>query len=73
MDSSTIQPLATKDHCKYCFDVLVAALNNKPTPPFPETIPKVKTPLFVTWHIDGDELRGCIGTFSHEKIEKVLP
>ena len=27
----------------------------------------------MTWHIDGDDLRGCIGTFSHEKIEKVLP
>lgn len=27
----------------------------------------------MTWNIIGDELRGCIGTFSHEKIEKMLP
>ena len=42
-------------------------------PKLPSTIPKVSSPLFVTWHLYGDELRGCIGTFSHEEIEKNLP
>lgn len=65
--------LASKDHCKYCFDVLKAALNNQQIPPFPTHLPKVKIPLFVTWNIDGNDLRGCIGTFSHENIEKMLP
>ena len=57
MDPSAVQQQATKEHCKYCFDVIKAALNNAPTPPFPESIQKIKTPLFVTWHIDGDDLR----------------
>jgi len=38
MDPSAGQPQATKEHCKYCFDVLKAALNNSPVPPFPESI-----------------------------------
>ena len=72
MDPSAVKPQATKEHCKYCFDLIRAALNKAPTPPFPESIQKIKTPLFVTWLFDG-VLRGCIGTFSQEKIEKVLP
>jgi uncharacterized protein (TIGR00296 family) len=33
----------------------------------------VQVPLFVTWHINGDDLRGCIGTFSATPIEDTLP
>ncbi|KAL4488909.1 hypothetical protein ABPG72_005696 [Tetrahymena utriculariae] len=73
MDQQNNQVQATKEHCKYCFDVLKAALNNQPIPPFPSHLQKYKCPLFVTWHIDGDDLRGCIGTFQHENIEKILP
>lgn len=27
---------ATRNHCKYCFDVLLAKLNNKPLPDYPK-------------------------------------
>lgn len=30
-------------------------------PKFPKNIVKSSTPLFVTWNIDDDDLRGCIG------------
>ena len=52
---------STKEHCAYCFDVLLAQLNKKPIPEFPSTISNVSCPLFVTWMKDGDDLRGCIG------------
>jgi len=56
---------ATKEHCAYCFDILKGALDGtikgKNFPALPSSIPKVASPLFVTWHIYGDELRGCIG------------
>jgi hypothetical protein len=29
---------ATKTHCQYCFDVIVAKLNNKPLPEYPKTL-----------------------------------
>ena len=52
---------STKEHCAYCFDVLLAQLNKKPIPEFPSTIPNVSCPIFVTWMKNGDDLRGCIG------------
>lgn len=63
MDQEVNPMLATKDHCKYCFDVLISALNNKDLPPFPSNLPSTKSPLFVTWYKDVGVLRGCIGTF----------
>lgn len=58
---------ATHAHCVYCFDILRGTLEGeikgKSFPPLPSTIPKITAPLFVTWHIHGDELRGCIGNF----------
>ena len=59
MQSQKIE--ATKEHCIYCFDVLIAYLNSKPLPDLPSTIPNVSSPLFVTWMKNGDDLRGCIG------------
>jgi len=53
----------------FCFDVLISELEKKKKPIYPEHLPKVKVPIFVTWHKDGDELRGCIGTFSSESLE----
>jgi uncharacterized protein (TIGR00296 family) len=77
-ESSQEKIESTIDHCIFCFDVLQAALNGevkgrKGFPPLPESIPKILAPLFVTWHINKDELRGCIGTFDKASIEKNLP
>jgi len=60
---------STKEHCAYCFDVLQAALNGETKlgrnfPSFPKSIPRATAPLFVTWHIHKDDLRGCIGFFN---------
>ena len=63
---------ATKLHCKYCFDVLIAKLSNKDIPPYPTQLPDPKTPIFVTWKIK-DDLRGCIGTFEPSLLSNILP
>lgn len=44
---ATIQ--ANKQHCKYCFDVLIATLNKKDIPEWPNSLPSLPIPLFVTW------------------------
>ncbi len=62
---------ATKRHCAYCFEVLLARLDGKESPPFPNTLQNSKLPLFVTWKKD-DDLRGCIGTFSPDDLNKNL-
>ena len=54
---------ATKEHCKHCFDALIAKLYNKALPPYPNTLNDDKVPIFVTWKIKED-LRGCIGLSS---------
>ena len=41
---------ATKEHCVYCFETLIASLYEKQLPKFPENLPRVNVPLFVTWH-----------------------
>ena len=65
---------ANKDHCKYCFDVLLATLNKQPLPEWPTHLPSLPIPLFVTWMTGKDlSLRGCIGTFSKQELNKVLP
>jgi AMMECR1 domain-containing protein len=63
---------ATKAHCKFCFDVLIAKLTNQNTPNYPENLPNPEVPIFVTWKKEG-ELRGCIGTFAPGLLSKVLP
>lgn len=62
---------ATKEHCKHCFDALIAKLYNKALPPYPNTLIDDKVPIFVTWKIKED-LRGCIGTFSPSKLSVIL-
>ena len=65
---------ANKDHCKYCFDILLATLNKQPLPEWPTHLPSLPIPLFVTWKTGKDlDLRGCIGTFSNQELNKVLP
>ena len=44
----------------------------KEMPPFPADLPSVEVPIFVTFHINDDELRGCIGTFSPGPIATQL-
>lgn len=70
MESKKIQ--STQEHCAYCFDVLIAQLNKKPLPEFPSTLVNVSSPLFVTWMINKDELRGCIGTFASKPLNQLL-
>jgi uncharacterized protein (TIGR00296 family) len=64
-------PEATKEHCKYCFDVLIAKLTNKDLPPYPNGLADSNVPIFVTWKIK-DELRGCIGTFAPAQLSSIL-
>ncbi|ORX69046.1 AMME syndrome candidate gene 1 protein [Linderina pennispora] len=65
--------MATKQHCAYCFDVLVSHLEGKPTSRIPTGFDASACyPLFVTWSKqyrgDDDRLRGCIGNFSAMKL-----
>ncbi|KAI9013886.1 ammecr1 protein [Phycomyces nitens] len=55
---------ATKEHCFYCFDVLLAHLKRQATPA--ANFQNESFPLFVTWNIidhGQKNLRGCIGSF----------
>ena len=61
--------------CKYCFQVLENILSDKNIDqiPFPEEFKGKSFPLFVTWTTGKEkELRGCIGTFSKDLLEKNL-
>jgi AMMECR1 domain-containing protein len=59
-----------KDHCVFCFSVLDAALLKQDLPEFPKHLPVFEAPVFITFHIDKEELRGCIGTFSSGPLDK---
>lgn len=63
---------SSKDHCAYCFDVLLAHLKKQPLPPYPANLAVFEAPLFVTWKKNGD-LRGCIGTFQSSSVSESLP
>ena len=60
--------------CVYVFDTLISYLTKKKIPScFPDSLKKKKFPLFVTWTIGKQkDLRGCIGTFSSNNLEKNL-
>lgn len=72
VESEKIQ--SSPDHCAFCFDVILGVLNKEYTmtkfPPLPASIPKIKAPLFVTWHKD-DDLRGCIGILISASFLKI--
>ncbi|GBG31134.1 AMME syndrome candidate 1 protein-like [Hondaea fermentalgiana] len=56
---------ASEEHCKFCFDVLVAKLQGRALPEATFANRSLKAPLFVTWTTTReDALRGCIGNFS---------
>ena len=63
-----------KQLCKYCFNILTYVLKNddkEKEPEFPKEFIGKSYPLFVTWTTGEEkELRGCIGTFASEKLEK---
>ena len=62
--------------CKYCFDVLTYVLkndDNEKPPEFPKQFIGKSYPLFVTWTTGKEkELRGCVGTFEKDNLEKNL-
>jgi AMME syndrome candidate gene 1 protein len=65
---------STKEHCRFCFEVLIAKLVELPPPVFPKTVPDITVPLFVTWsYAKGLKLRGCIGTFQPRPLSSSLP
>ena len=61
------------EHLMYCFDSLVEYLDTSNLLKMPKELPDYSAPLFVTWKKgETEDLRGCIGTFSHEKLSKNL-
>lgn len=53
--------VATKEMCVYAFDAILHYLDKKEKLKTPDHFSKAEAPLFVTWRINGDSLRGCIG------------
>ncbi|PIA14338.1 AMMECR1-domain-containing protein [Coemansia reversa NRRL 1564] len=71
--------MATKQHCAYCFSVLIAELQGADSRDIkPDFDVDAKYPLFVTWskkhgnhsrdNDDDEQLRGCIGNFAAMKL-----
>ena len=60
--------------CVYTFDTLISYLTKKEIPNcFPNSFKNKKFPLFVTWTTGKQKnLRGCIGTFASNDLEKNL-
>lgn len=61
--------------CVYAFDVLISYLRKEKLQKnvFPEYFKNEKYPLFVTWTKGKNkELRGCVGTFKSDDLEKNL-
>ena len=61
--------------CKFCFQVLESYLQGKDINqvPFPSEFKGKSYPLFVTWTTGKEkDLRGCIGTFKEDNLEKNL-
>ena len=60
--------------CVYAFDTLISKLTKENIPSvFPPSLKSKKFPLFVTWTVGSSKsLRGCIGTFKSDNLEKNL-
>ena len=61
--------------CRFCFEVLEAILTKGDIKKisFPEQFKDKSYPLFVTWTIGSKKtLRGCVGTFAKDNLEKNL-
>ena len=76
MNSNNDNNFDYKQLCYYCFGILEHILNSKKhpnEPEFPNDFKGRSYPLFVTWTTGpSKDLRGCIGTFQSEKLEKNL-
>ena len=72
MDTSSNE-IDLKLLCAFCFDILLSKLEKKTLPQVSDQYKDLKFPLFVTWTEGKEEdLRGCIGTFSEESLNKSL-
>ena len=60
--------------CVFVFDILISKLTNKNIKTyFPPSLINEKFPVFVTWSKGKEKnLRGCIGTFKSDNLEKNL-
>ena len=66
------KPLNLTSLAAHCFDTLLAKLDKREVPPYPEA-EDPEYPIFVTWTKGRDEdLRGCIGTFAAQRLSKIL-
>ena len=75
--SSTIDEVNPSDLqllCVFAFDTLISKLTKKKiSSVFPDSLKSKKFPLFVTWTTGpSKDLRGCIGTFKSNNLEKNL-
>ena len=75
--SSTIEDPNSPDLkllCVFAFDTLISELTQKQIPNcFPNSLKSKEFPLFVTWTTGkSKDLRGCIGTFFSDNLEKNL-
>jgi uncharacterized protein (TIGR00296 family) len=63
-----------KHLCVYAFEIVTSTLNkNKIELKIPDKFNNKQYPLFVTWSIGKEKnLRGCIGTFSPDDLERNL-
>lgn len=62
-----------KPLCKFAFDIVYGILSNKKEKKqVPINFSTVQSPIFITWEKNG-KLRGCIGTFERNYLEKLLP
>lgn len=65
---------ASKKHCAFVFDILIASINKTKLPQWPQNLPSDITPLFVSYYKGKNKnLRGCIGTFAKEQLKVLLP
>ncbi|CCW62731.1 unnamed protein product [Phytomonas sp. EM1] len=68
--------MATPEMAAYCFSVILAKLQNAPTPTCSSDIPNTPSPIFVTFkYVSNNDLRGCMGSFAflplHEQLHNI--
>lgn len=66
---------SNKKLCEYSFDILIGTLKKISADKiiFPSEFKDKEFPLFVTWYTGKNkDLRGCIGTFEKDNLEKNL-
>jgi uncharacterized protein (TIGR00296 family) len=75
MENNTSTTLDYKLLTAFCFDVIITTLKKKSLEDlrFPEEFSGKTSPVFVTWYKGKDkDLRGCIGTFTPDDLQKNL-